>query len=175
MRGIAVTLGGTQKRLSGQVLLLQELYWKKNQRVCSRQPVARHGTESNIPTLWRQHDAAPQQCHVPLWTVIRPMNRQVVPHSESATVKMFRDVMRLAYQEARQTLSNRTLPFSVRGTTIMNLGCIVTDNPNYHNDSYIWPVGFRSIRPFYSFKNPDLTVTYTSVICDGGPTVGEFH
>ena len=39
MRGLAVTLQGIQKRLPGQVLLLQELYWKKNQKVCNRQSV----------------------------------------------------------------------------------------------------------------------------------------
>ena len=175
MCGLAVTLHGTHKRLPGQVWWLPELYWKKNPKVCNRQSIVRHGTESSIPALWRQHEGVSQQYTLPLWTMTRPMNRSDTPPLESVTMKMLRDVMILAHQEARQMLLSRTLPFSVRGTTILSLGYIVTAWPSYHNPSYIWPVGYRSIRPFISFRDPYQTVTYTSMICDGGPTVGEFH
>lgn len=173
MRGLAVTWKGNQQRLPGQVLLLQELFWKKNQRVCARQTVMRHGSENNVSSLWHQNDIITQQYSLPLWAVVRPVNRQNIPPSESVAVKMLRDVILHAHQEAHQILINRTLPFSVRGITVLNLGYIITAWPSYHSQQYIWPVGYRSVRFFISFRDPSQTVSYTLMICDGGPSVGE--
>jgi len=48
------------------------------------------------------------------------------------------------------------------------LGEIDAERPNYHNDRYIWPVGFRSVRPYQSFVDPSSRTEYTSEIVDGG-------
>ena len=42
-------------------------------------------------------------------------------------------------------------------------------DPNYYNERYIWPVGFRSSRQYSSYKDVDGRVDYVSEILDGGP------
>ena len=51
---------------------------------------------------------------------------------------------------------------------IESLGEVVFDKPNYHNDRYIWPVGYKSVRPYQSFVDTNSRTEYTSEIVDGG-------
>ena len=48
--------------------------------------------------------------------------------------------------------------------TILSLGQIEYENPLFHNERYIWPIGFKSVRTYRSFRNPDNTCEYTSEI-----------
>ena len=51
---------------------------------------------------------------------------------------------------------------------VESLGTVVFDRPHYHNDRYIWPVGYKSVRPYQSFKNLNERTEYCSEILDGG-------
>lgn len=86
------------------------------------------------------------------------------------------------FRESRAFLQSVQLPLKVKGVTVLSFGRVVTQWKSYHNAKYIWPVGFkwargravttRSTRMYYSFKNPQQKVLYTSEIIDGGSDVG---
>ena len=48
------------------------------------------------------------------------------------------------------------MPIVLKGLKILNLGAINYQNPNFHAKRYIWPVGFKSERPYYSMKQAGL-------------------
>ena len=60
------------------------------------------------------------------------------------------------------------LPITIGKMRIEALGVIEYEKPAFHNDRYIWPVGYRSVRSYRSFKNPDVYCEYTSEIVDAG-------
>ncbi|KAK8817052.1 hypothetical protein WA556_002950, partial [Blastocystis sp. ATCC 50177/Nand II] len=72
------------------------------------------------------------------------------------------------FRESRAFLQSVQLPLKVKGVTVLSFGRVVTQWKSYHNAKYIWPVGFKSTRMYYSFKNPQQKVLYTSEIIDGG-------
>lgn len=45
---------------------------------------------------------------------------------------------------------------------------IVSDRPAFHNERYIWPVGFKSTRSYPSMVEPSRRCLYTCRIIDGG-------
>jgi hypothetical protein len=63
------------------------------------------------------------------------------------------------------------LPVLARGgASVHSLGTIVYDRSLFHNEKYIWPVGFRSSRELPSLLDPGRVkmTTYVSEIIDGG-------
>ena len=60
------------------------------------------------------------------------------------------------------------LPIKIGKMRIECLGTIIYDPPTFHSSKYIWPVGFKSVREYQSFINPEKRVDYTSEILDGG-------
>jgi hypothetical protein len=38
----------------------------------------------------------------------------------------------------------------------------------YHNERYIYPVGYTVSREYFSMKDPEKVVTYTCTVRDGG-------
>jgi len=59
------------------------------------------------------------------------------------------------------------MPIEFRGVTVFDLGRIVWDRPRYHSKRYIWPLGYKSQRQYYSMRDPEVKVIYTSEIVDG--------
>jgi len=53
------------------------------------------------------------------------------------------------------------LPMRLGILTLVSLGEILWDNPNFHNARYIWPVGFESVRSYASMKYNDKMANYT--------------
>jgi hypothetical protein len=51
---------------------------------------------------------------------------------------------------------------------ILNLGTIIYDNKNYHNEKNIFPIGFKSVREYQSMFNLQKRAEYTCEILDGG-------
>jgi hypothetical protein len=61
------------------------------------------------------------------------------------------------------------LPFHVsKSLSLIALGRIVADRPAYHNDRYIFPVGYKSVRQYASMADPQRRCLYVSEIVDGG-------
>ncbi|KAI9366510.1 F/Y-rich N-terminus-domain-containing protein [Pilaira anomala] len=66
------------------------------------------------------------------------------------------------------------LPQQIGVLTVLNLGTIVTDRPNYHNERYIFPVGYTVSRTYPSMIDPHNNTVVTSTILDGGDSP-RFH
>lgn len=51
---------------------------------------------------------------------------------------------------------------------VYDLGEIVADRPNYHNEHWLYPIGFISTRIYGHIKEPQRRCVYTCKITDGG-------
>ncbi|KAJ3014228.1 UNVERIFIED_CONTAM: hypothetical protein HDU68_000380 [Siphonaria sp. JEL0065] len=60
------------------------------------------------------------------------------------------------------------LPLTSGVMTILELGEIVHDRIAYHTERYIYPVGFKSLRSFFSVLDAEKQVNYTCEVLDGG-------
>jgi len=60
------------------------------------------------------------------------------------------------------------MPIQLRGLTILSLGSVVYDKPNFHAKRYIWPVGFKSSRIYSSMTELNKRCLYTSHIVSNG-------
>ncbi|KAJ3275418.1 hypothetical protein HDV01_000710 [Terramyces sp. JEL0728] len=59
------------------------------------------------------------------------------------------------------------LPFSIGVITLVNPGTICL-KPGFHNDRYIYPIGFQTVRQYLSTIDPNNVTEYTSTVLDGG-------
>ncbi|ORX47173.1 FYRN-domain-containing protein [Hesseltinella vesiculosa] len=60
------------------------------------------------------------------------------------------------------------LPQQIGVLTVLKLGSIVTDRDTFHNERYIFPVGYTVSRTYPSMKDPAANTVITSTITDGG-------
>ena len=58
---------------------------------------------------------------------------------------------------------------------VISLGRVVHDRAGFHSPNYIWPAGYRSVRMFFSAKNPSNRVSWTCEILDVGSDSPEFR
>ncbi|KAF9917281.1 hypothetical protein BX616_001489 [Lobosporangium transversale] len=63
---------------------------------------------------------------------------------------------------------NVKLPVTVGIITIQSLGHVVYDREAFHNDRYIWPVGYKMSRSYNSMIDPNNQTTYTCSVIDDG-------
>ncbi|RKP09765.1 F/Y-rich N-terminus-domain-containing protein, partial [Thamnocephalis sphaerospora] len=59
------------------------------------------------------------------------------------------------------------LPVQVGILTVVSLGHVVYDREAFHNERYIWPVGYMVKRPYASMRYPDRQTVYTCTVRDG--------
>ena len=66
--------------------------------------------------------------------------------------------------EGRRTMTRKPakliFPLRLGSLTVLNLGKVVQDSEHFHDQQYIWPEGYTSIRSFPSAKDPDTFVDY---------------
>ncbi|KAI9494033.1 F/Y rich C-terminus-domain-containing protein [Zychaea mexicana] len=60
------------------------------------------------------------------------------------------------------------LPQQIGVLTVLDLGKIVSDRDTFHNERYIFPVGYTVSRTYPSMKDPSNNTVITSTITDGG-------
>lgn len=64
---------------------------------------------------------------------------------------------------------NYILPVNIGILTVVSLGAIEHENPKFHNERYIWPVGYTVKRYYNSTVHPDKQACYTaSILNDNG-------
>lgn len=63
------------------------------------------------------------------------------------------------------------LPLKIGVLTLTSLGKVIWDNPKFHSNRYIWPVGFETVRTYQSTKSPTSNAQYRCRIveADGHP------
>lgn len=59
-------------------------------------------------------------------------------------------------------------PIKLGLLSLENLGVIVYDRDSFHNERYIYPVGYKITRDYWSTRDPESVVTFTCEIRDGG-------
>lgn len=68
----------------------------------------------------------------------------------------------------RDESGNPKLPQQIGVLTVLNLGKIKTDRETFHNERYIFPVGYTVRRTYPSMIDPHNNTIITSTILDGG-------
>eukprot|EP00126_Sphaerothecum_destruens_P003945 Sdes_comp17781_c0_seq1m7044 len=79
-----------------------------------------------------------------------PKARNSPAPSASSSCKLVKKPTEISRDENGKVI----LPFRIGAVTYHCLGKI-NPAPGYHNDKYLWPVGFTSSRIFFSMKNPE--------------------
>ncbi|KAG2392998.1 hypothetical protein C9374_009575 [Naegleria lovaniensis] len=59
------------------------------------------------------------------------------------------------------------LPVKFGTSQVVSLGRIEYNNPNYHNDRYIFPIGYKAEKNYMSYKTPGAKAIYTCEILQG--------
>lgn len=59
-------------------------------------------------------------------------------------------------------------PVTIGIITIMKIGHVVSDREAFHNERYIWPVGYTMSRSYNSMVNPNEQTVYTCSVIDDG-------
>ena len=76
----------------------------------------------------------------------------------------------------RDQHGNPILPQQIGVLTVTNLGKIITDREAFHNERYIFPVGYTVQRIYPSMVDPNKNTLITSTIIDSGGNGGpKFH
>ena len=70
---------------------------------------------------------------------------------------------------------NPKLPVKLGVITLHNLGVVNFSNPLYHSSRHIFPVGFKTSRPYISTISPDKNTIYTSTIAEAKTWKECFH
>ncbi|KAI9305924.1 F/Y rich C-terminus-domain-containing protein [Cunninghamella echinulata] len=68
----------------------------------------------------------------------------------------------------RDETGNPKLPQQIGVLTVLKLGTIVSDREAFHNERYIFPVGYTVSRTYPSMIDPNSNTVITSTILDGG-------
>ena len=151
------------------VMLEEEVFWKKNQCINNNAlyPI-RHTHDlaylSAYPTRslenWRpiKQDGDKPYSQTPYPYVLPSLHPsykpssipssviqpQAINHPSTVAVRPgMRDINRKYFIESRKFREAINLPFKIQNVTIYSLGYVNVRNTTYHNDKYIWPIGFR--------------------------------
>ncbi|KAI8583935.1 hypothetical protein K450DRAFT_220674 [Umbelopsis ramanniana AG] len=92
-----------------------------------------------------------------------PGLRESTPTPSSSS----RKTRRVMYVEKDEE-GNYRLPVQIGALTLLSLGQVVWDREGFHNDRYIWPIGYSVQRSYMSMINPESNTIYTCTIEDGG-------
>lgn len=73
----------------------------------------------------------------------------------------------------RDENGNIVLPFQVASLNVIDPGIIEYERPQFHNERYIFPIGYTVERTYMSMVDPNNQTTYTCKVEDGqeGPLV----
>ncbi|KAF9167604.1 hypothetical protein DFQ26_003947 [Actinomortierella ambigua] len=69
---------------------------------------------------------------------------------------------------ARDENGNVKLPCTIGILTVMSLGKVIWDREAFHNERYIWPVGYKMSRLYNSMIDKTSLTTYTCSVIDDG-------
>ncbi|KAJ2779174.1 hypothetical protein H4R18_004153 [Coemansia javaensis] len=67
----------------------------------------------------------------------------------------------------RDRSGNYEMPVQVGVLMVIRLGRVVWDRDAFHNERYIWPVGYTVQREYHSMVDPDKDVIYTCWVGEG--------
>ncbi len=91
----------------------------------------------------------------------------LVPMKERAALESSNLDRNSLHAQARANLASIELPLAANSVKVLNLGRVDL-REKYHDKIYIFPVGFKSTRPYFSTVDPTCSTIYTTEILDGG-------
>ncbi|KAI8075581.1 F/Y-rich N-terminus-domain-containing protein [Thamnidium elegans] len=62
---------------------------------------------------------------------------------------------------------NIVLPFQIASLNVIDLGTIDSERSQFHNERYIFPIGYTVERTYMSMVDPNNQTTYTCKVEDG--------
>ncbi|RHZ88015.1 hypothetical protein Glove_26g108 [Diversispora epigaea] len=89
----------------------------------------------------------------------------IIPKRRKAPLKVPRNIK--AHCVDKDENGDFILPVGIGLHTLLSHGTIVYDRPAFHNNRYIYPVGYSIRRPYFSMIDPLKNTIYTSRIEDG--------
>ncbi|KAJ2365964.1 hypothetical protein H4S01_002965 [Coemansia sp. RSA 2610] len=117
-----------------------------------------------ITSTYRPADSATEQAVVTPDTVPRvPGKRRKRHHDIASKVRSVQPV-------PRDQDGNYEMPVQVGILVVLNLGKVVWDRDAFHNERYIWPVGYTVQREYYSMIDPRQDVIYTCWVSESKDT-----
>ncbi|KAK4509199.1 uncharacterized protein ATC70_007549 [Mucor velutinosus] len=127
---------------------------------------------TNKPTLSTPHrqtinNAATTDPNTNMPTISMSPHPHPPPHKRSKLTPQSVKTRRVQPIE-RDAQGQPKLPQQIGVLTVHHLGTIVTNRPNYHNERYIFPVGYSVSRTYPSMVDPNSNTVITSSIIDGG-------
>ncbi|KAG2172041.1 hypothetical protein INT43_001518 [Umbelopsis isabellina] len=97
-----------------------------------------------------------------------PQRLMPLQGASSDTTQTSSRKMRKVMYVAKDEDGNYQLPVQIGALTLLSLGSVVWDREGFHNERYIWPIGYSVQRSYMSMINPDSNTIYTCTIEDGG-------
>ncbi|CDH56044.1 transforming growth factor beta regulator 1 [Lichtheimia corymbifera JMRC:FSU:9682] len=76
--------------------------------------------------------------------------------------------VRTFVQVEKDDNGNYRLPVEIDSWTVLSLGDVIYDRPAFHNQRYIYPVGYKVKKWYRSMVDPRSDTQYTCEILDGG-------
>jgi len=98
---------------------------------------------------------------------IKPLPASMADAAPSTTSSSSRKTRKVMYVEKDED-GNYRLPVQIGALTLLSLGQVIWNREGFHNDRYIWPVGYSVQRSYMSMIHPDTNTNYTCTIEDGG-------
>ncbi|CAG8498877.1 2905_t:CDS:2 [Diversispora eburnea] len=89
----------------------------------------------------------------------------IIPKRRKAPLKVPRNIK--AHCIDKDENGDFILPVGIGLHTLLSHGTIVYDRPTFHNNRYIYPIGYSIRRPYFSMIDPLKNTIYTSRIEDG--------
>ncbi|CAG8685112.1 10657_t:CDS:2 [Dentiscutata erythropus] len=90
-----------------------------------------------------------------------------VPKKRASKRPLNAKTMKVQYVEQDEQGSYK-LPVQIGILTVLSLGTVVYERDTFHNERYIWPVGYAVKRAYNSMINADAQTMYVCKIEDGG-------
>ncbi|KAF0546686.1 ino80 complex subunit iec3 [Gigaspora margarita] len=90
-----------------------------------------------------------------------------VPKKRASKRPLNAKTMKVQYVEQDEQ-GNYKLPVQIGILTVLSLGTVVFERDTFHNERYIWPVGYAVKRAYNSMINAESQTMYVCKIEDGG-------
>jgi hypothetical protein len=108
----------------------------------SRASVVPVGNSSSTKRTGRARSVPKKPASAPANNVVNTVPVGRAPPHKRASKRSMADKVHRVQQVPQDDDGNYILPVQIGILTVLNLGTIVWDRPNFHNDRYIWPVGY---------------------------------
>ncbi|KAG9289749.1 hypothetical protein G9A89_014484 [Geosiphon pyriformis] len=156
----------SEKSVKAESIEFEELSSLPNSRASSLSSLHNLKKKTSRPRISDPNKMLP---HIPANNMVNTMPiMDIIPTKRVTKTPLNSKTLKVQYVE-KDKHENYILPVQIGSIlTVISLGKIIYDRDTFHNDRYIWPVGYEVRRSYNSMINPDSLTMYTCKIEDGG-------